>query len=259
MKLAGKLAIVLAVLMMCVTCAQAQKYVQPPKTDLSYDFSSEDKGNWVSLMADDWVCPDGIAINQITWWGSYWVAPAPISYTIYSDTMANAAPVGVVGFKIRVFANSGPTVSIPFDHPNYMGILGSWDVPLASAGEALDYTIIKQPSPLVTEDVYRYTVDLTKTQGGPFAQVKDQKYWLSVQAVFPSPTTQWGWHESIVHSGGYAVQAINPVEAPGWYIPCGGHDMAFRLGEVPEPASFAALAGGIGAFGFGLRRKRAKR
>jgi len=255
-RLAGKLGIVLLVLTLLASCAQAAKYAQGPKKDLSYDFSSEDKEDWVSVMADDWVCPDGVAISGITWWGSYWMPPAPSSFTIYSDTMSNAAPGGVVSFKIRVFANTAPTPSIPFDHPNYASVLGLWDVPYANVNEALDFTVVKQASPSVVEDVYKYSVDLTKTQAGMFAQIRDQKYWLSIQAMFPASNAQWGWHESDVHRWGYAVQAINPVQDPGWYIPCGGHDMAFELEAVPEPASLAALATGLGALGFGVRRLR---
>ncbi|MCX8052321.1 MAG: PEP-CTERM sorting domain-containing protein [Armatimonadetes bacterium] len=244
----------------------AIKYSQPPKTGLSYDFASEVTGNYAVGMADDWVCSDGIPIMGIRWWGSYWLAPAPGLCAPYSDGLKGASPGMVTHFVIGVFQNLAADAVVPFDRPNFLAPLAAWQVPIAQANETYAFTVQKFISPPVTEDVYSYYADLTQAQliygnQGPFSQQAGTKYWLCILAHHQDANRQWGWHEA---SGGpygsYAVQGYitSPTSQPGWYIPCGGHDMAFELIPVPEPGSLCVLAAGLlGTVGFvGVRRRR---
>jgi hypothetical protein len=241
----------------CATSAEAAKYTQPPKTDLSYDFASEQNDAWAAVMADDWICPDGSPIYGIRWWGSYWTPSAPKAFTIYSDNLKGAPAGGIDMFVVYVFPNVPGGGSIPFDHPDTTNTLGEWRFNAALANENPAFTVTKPTNPTVTEDVYSYYVDLTQVMGtGPFLQQQGQKYWLLIYADHDDVNKQWGWHESDVHRGDYALQAVEGKEELGWYMPCGGHDMAFEL-ILPEPGSICALAAGvIGLVGFAGRSRR---
>jgi hypothetical protein len=241
--------------------AHAGSVSQPPKTGLSYDFASEINGGWAVVMADDWVCPDGAPIYGIRWWGSYWTPPAPKAFTVYSDALNGAAAGGIDSFTIVVLPNVPAGGSMPFDHPdvNTSNALAGWQVGLAQANESPAFTVTKSTNPTVTEDVYSYYVDLTQVMGmpgGPFPQQQGTKYWLAIVANLDEPNKQWGWHEADGHWGGYALQAVLANTDVAWYVPCGGHDIAFEL-VIPEPGSLCALASGLtGLVGFVRRRRR---
>lgn len=235
------------------------KLTQPPNMNVSYDFASAQIGGFIMMTADDWVCPDGNPIVGIRWWGSYWQVPAMGQYSIYSDWWPNAPSGGISGFAIAVLNNVGPTIDMPFDHPdpNLGNAVVVWTIS-GNAGENYYGTVVKSTSPSITEDIYEYYADVSWL---PFSQVQGTKYWLSIVAMGLDGTAlkQWGWHEASAHYGSYAVQSAGISDQMAyWYVPCGGRDMSFELIAVPEPCSLLALASGlIGLAGcLGRSRKR---
>jgi hypothetical protein len=103
----------------------------------------------------------------------------------------------------------------------------------------------------LVEDVYQYYVNLNPNDW--FHQEKDKVYWLSIQAILPTSAKQWGWHEANGHWIDYSVQKWGESE---WYLACSGHDMAFELTSVPEPASLFALGAGLLSLGGMVLRGR---
>lgn len=246
--------LILVVLAQCAGVARVvddTKYIQPPKMDMGYDFSSEFKTGFI--MADDWLCADGNPVTDIHWWGSYWT-PMSSSYTIYSDARPNAQSGGIEGFGIGIFSDvaaNDPDNILGFSHPGEL--LASYLLE-GNCNETFYGTSVKQQG--ITEDVYEYSVNLLDTDLGAFDQEQGKIYWLSIMAYLPDESRQWGWHESNIHWNDYAVQATG-LDITDWYIPCGGHDMSFELTSVPEPGSFMALGSGlIGLIGFGVRRRK---
>jgi len=241
----GLMCLLLAVVVQCASLAgpiqDPVKYSQLPRmTANSWDYSSETKAAiqpplW-SLMADDWQCPDGRPVTDIHWWGSYWTPPG--AYTVYSDQLANAPLGGITGFNITIYDDVpvDPAKGIYYSRP---GAVKSYFTIPGPANETLYGTIDKGSG--LTEDVYQYYVNLDPQDY--FNQEKDKIYWLSIQAILPTNVKQWGWHEAIDHRYDYAVQQWG-VES-GWYVACTGHDMAFELTSVPEPASLASVLMGI--------------
>jgi len=263
-----------AIMLLLVCMAQAtvttvptgiEKYLQAPKVTGSYDFTSMINGNMAPVITlDDWVCPDGLPITDVHWWGSYWVTPSNGVPTPYSDSRPNAGP-GVEGFLVGIFPNlavgdaGNPNGFAVPDVENALW-LGQFD---GSCGETYVFTDVKNTK--ITEDVYCYGVNLADAtnilEGGTsFDQEQGQTYWLGIAALMDDSCREWGWHEACSITGAYAVQAtVTDTENIGWYIPCGGHDMAFELTTVPEPGSLVALGVGIsGLMGLVLRKRRSE-
>jgi hypothetical protein len=251
----------LVLLVQCACLAQSAKYTQDPKMEGGFSFASMIQTNWTAITADDWVCADGLEITGIRWWGSYWTPPSPGNYVPYSSWQSNASP-GVVRFKIDIYENEAAGGTMPFDHPGPTK-LAEWVFSVGNFSETKVQTVA---DPVVT-DIYEYYVTFTKADPGQispagFQQEQGKKYWLAIAADDDMPTAdtnrQWGWREAIGRHGSYAVQGIPLATSDPmpWYIPCGGHDMAFELSVVPEPGSLAALAAGlVGLTGIIIRRR----
>ena len=236
------------------------KYSQPPcQTWPSYDFSSELRldvsgaTKYQSIMADDWKCPDGRMITDIHWWGSYWSPYPGEGYGDYSDGRPNAASGGITSFNLAIYAD------VPVNDPNnphgysYPGTQ-LWNYSIQGIANETWAFDLKDGNGILKETVYRYDVILPEAKW--FPQDKDVIYWLSVQAVLPDDQSrQWGWHETTEKLNDLSVMRKNASET--WFIPCGGHDMAFELTTVPEPSSiFALLTGVTGIVGVAVRRRR---
>jgi len=265
--------VVFAALLLLALAAQAQvgvpsdvvKYSQAPKTTSSFDFTSMQNGDLNPMITmDDWVCPDGRPITDVEWWGSYWVTPSNGVPTPYSAWRPDGA-TGVDGFTIGIFPNLAVG---DLGNPNGFAIpdlnnalwLGDFE---GNAGETFAFS--DQKNVKITETVYSYGVNLADATdivvgGTSFQQVEGQTYWLLIAANMSDATRQWGWHEANSITGAYAVQAtLTDTEEIGWYIPCGGHDMAFQLTTVPEPGSLMALGVGLASLmGLISRRRRSE-
>ncbi len=250
LRIAVRLCAMASILALCVLSASAQGVViQPPNTGASYDFASEVKDAWQVATFDDWTCQTTDSIIGLRWWGSYWTPPATGTFSNYSDGLLNALPGGILGFDIFISANEPASGTTPYDHPASSEI-HHWWVPISSITETEAFTVTKMNG--IQQKIYEYYCDLTPMD--PLL-VPGQKYWLGIRADFHANDRQWGWHEADAHCGAYAVQSVTG-DFNSWYIPCGGHDMAFEF-VVPEFGSFAALATGLTSLvAFVGRRRR---
>lgn len=251
--------LVIALLLLAVQCTvfaqapSAVKYSQLPNTDWSYSFSSEIKAPvgaapfYISQMADDWKCNATGDVTDIHWWGSYWLPPTVPYYTDYSDGLPSALSGGITAFNISFWTDIPVGPGIPYSRPGQA--FRSFTVQ-GTASETEDFEISLGD---LTRKVYKYDYYLTAEQ--QFEQVKDTIYWVSIQAVLPDETKQWGWHETMGYK--YDMSVIQKNNSGYWYFPCGGHDMAFELTTVPEPSGILAMLSGLGGIvGFGFRRRK---
>ncbi|HUV05143.1 MAG TPA: PEP-CTERM sorting domain-containing protein [Armatimonadota bacterium] len=266
------IAVFLSLTIQCMAVAQQipppdwVKYSQlPNETWPSYDLSSEIKPGpalaapinqpgpiYESVMADDWVCPDGLPISDIHWWGSFWLPFPGEPYGDYSNARPNAAPGGIEGFNLKIYSDmpaNDPKNPFGFSFPDAV----LWDCSIQGQANETWAFDLKDNGGLLKESVYKYDTFLPEEKW--FAQEKGKIYWLSVQAILPDPTKQWGWHETTGIQNDIGVMMKGGSEF--WFIPCGGHDMAFDLTVVPEPSSILALLTGFtGLVSLRLRRRK---
>lgn len=236
--------------------ASADTISQQPKTGISYSFASDyDTGVFIGT-ADDFV-GNGQKMAAIKWWGSCWLTASPSSISVYSDGLYGAPATGITEFGISILGHSGPTATMPFDHPDFVAV-ADWRVPIAAVTQSPAFTVTKSTSPLVTEDVWQYSVDLSNplvNGASLFIPQAGTRYWMMISAFLDDGSRQWGWHEGDGHWGAYAVQTVQG-NGVGWYIPCGGHDMAFEITTVPEPGTMMAMASGLACLVGSTGRKR---
>lgn len=189
------------------------------------------------IRADNWRCPDGRAVTDIHWWGSY---------------LFNTQGTGnlVDQFEISIYANDAST-----NLPGQLMYREAFN--LSETGEQSYGTD-------ANGEVFQYTVYLED----PFEQTAGEIYWLSIVALTEGTKRwpMWGWHTAVNTDieellRGSAQTTKDPTLLDPTY---GGnvanpwqdaqYDMAFELTVIPEP-SFVALFG-LGIFAVWRRFRR---
>ena len=217
-----------------------------------YDWSSETQVP--SAVADDWVCENGMPINQITWWGSYYTpAIYPFNHSDnWSDpTIPNNTPPGtVIGFIISIYSDAGPSGAYSWNHPG--------DLLFSTTVEATEtlYGVATKPGGQ-QENVWEYNV-LLKPEDW-FDQELGTTYWLSIVAINSLgsstfiPSIEWGWHQTNLRFAEDAVQSgfNQNIE---WDLLV-DTEMAFELGTIPEPSTLTLIVSSLGLFGIFVRRR----
>jgi len=190
------------------------------------------------IRADNWICPNGLPVTDVHWWGSY---------------LFNLDDGDHVGqFEISIHAND-PVTNLP-------GTLLYREVfDLAEVNETLVGPDANG------EEVYEYTVYLET----PFEQTQGEIYWLDIIALTPNQKRwpMWGWHTAVqmevdemVRGSAQTTLDRDGPDDPTW----GGkqanpwqsaeYDMAFELTTIPEPSLLALF--GLGMFAAWRRFRR---
>ena len=230
------------------------KWSQMPRMDAyGYDFSSE--VSVPSLVADDFLCENGLPVIDVHWWGSYYDSgpawPYPNDDSFPDPTVVAAgtpvSPGWIAGFFIEFYTDipAGADPLMPWSHPGQL--LYEEFIDAAQFTEVY-YTTLDVIGG-VQHNVWQYNVDLPR----PFEQEIDNIYWLKIQAYLLEPEPiQWGWHEadSLWHDN--AVQM--GYGRPGMWELLADKDMAFELSVIPEPATMALVLGGV-LVGYVYRRR----
>ncbi len=238
----------------------------PDMGPYGYDFSSE--SSFFSMVADDFLCSNSLAVTDVHWWGSYYqpgaLYPYPNSDNLPDPTLATMEPVpGMLqGFFIEFYTDipAGTDPFMPWSHPGT--VLYEQFIPMTQVIE----TFYGQVEHLggVLENVWQYNVDLPT----PFNQDPDFEpqdidgdgtldgtvYWIKIQAAHYDPYIQWGWHEADTLWHDNAVQHWPPnANLPAWVL-LPNKDMAFELTFIPEPS--VLILAGFGVLALLLRRRR---
>lgn len=228
-----------------------------------YDWSSE---NLVpSAVADDWICENGMPINRIEWWGSYYFPstfPYKNSDNFPDPTLTTGTPPGTVtGFYIGIFDNAEQGQCFPWPMPGELLYLTY--VAIENANETL-YGVATKPGGQ-QENVWHYSVALDEF----FYQELGQKYWIAIMAVDGgswepnidgatfTPMVQWGWHQTdkLLHGWGEdAVQIWENLDSDCWDLLV-DTEMAFRLYTIPEPSTGMIILSSLGLLGVIVRKR----
>jgi len=197
-----------------------------------------------SILADDWLCMDGLPITDIHWWGSYLAfeenSPTPLidprhpdqfSFSMHLDVAADD-PANNFGYSFPGSQVNGALANLTDYTVNYFGTIDHGDF---------------------FEHIYQYNFLLPE----PWLQQMGQIYWLDISALYDpiAPTeTPWGWHQAITQFGDDAV--INVTFDPFWFPIDSDNkiNLAFELSTVPEPG--VMLLFGFGSVLWVFRRLR---
>lgn len=221
------------------------KWSQTPDMNDGHQFASEVKVP--SIVADDWICPDGRPVTDIHWWGGYWQPVDTGRYGHYSDGRPSLSTPGTLeSFTISIWSSVLAGGSEPYSRPGI--VLKNYSFGLAEAHEQYYGATVGG------KHVYQYYVDLPEDDW--FAQVLGTIYWLTIEATMSDPSVQWGWHESNEHRVSPAVQDFKDS---GWVQIRNNlyaNDMAFELTTIPEPAGLSVMAVGLGSMAAFLFRRR---
>jgi hypothetical protein len=241
-KLAFVLAAVLVLGLSAAGWAQSyvSKYLQAPDMESGWNLQSQ----WDSIdgepniiRADNWRCPNGLAVTDIHWWGSY----------LFNSRGSNP----VDQFEISIFANDAST-GLPGQllHREVFDLSAVNELPAGLDGHG--------------EEVYQYTAYLNT----PFEQTQGEIYWLSIVALTEGTTRwpMWGWHTAVNTNiedllQGSAQTTNDPTSTDPTFggntpNPWQGdrYDLAFELTTIPEPSIVALI--GLGLFAVWTRFRR---
>jgi len=192
-----------------------------------------------TILADDWICTNGLPITDIRWWGSYWFFDEDVS----SPVNTPQHPDAFIFFQYS---------DVPNDHMNEFGYSYPGDllnVDLASFG---DYTVTYFTTiahDTYFEHVYQYDFTLTL----PWSQQMNDIYWLGITALYSDPEVlmPWSWREAETPFNDAAV--IDFGDDPLWIPYDGITNLSFELATpVPEPG--AMLLFGFGIFSWFCKR-----
>jgi hypothetical protein len=241
----------------CQTKEPPAKWSQLPDMT-GYDWSSEYAiaTQNTSAVADDWLCENGLPINQVRWWGSYYqptVVPYKDSNNWIDPTMPSNVPIPMIlSFTIVIYDNAGPDTTYSWNHPG--NALFTDSILINNANETL-YGISTKPGGQ-QENVWQYDVSLNK----PFYQELGEVYWLSITAVTNQPAgipiIQWGWHQTDKLLYGFGADAVQEGYNPNlvWdLIP--DTEMSFELRTIPEPSAFGMIGASLVVLGMFFRKR----
>ncbi len=214
--------------------ARCKKWEQLPDMIAGTDKASWRKEEQLSdyiLRADDWIC-DGRPITDIHWWGSYmgWKSDEVGTITNPIPWPTNAH-YRLLGFDLSWHKDIGclPGAAIT-----------NIFVDIEDCYEVFYGTIDHNGT---FEHEYQYYVDLLDVDG-PWNEVKDEHYWLNIQAVFPQsfvpgndPIDGWGW---VTTPGIDQCPSAKSADGTNWVVAgteLEPFDLAFELTTTEIPAT----------------------
>ncbi|MEW6534415.1 MAG: PEP-CTERM sorting domain-containing protein [Candidatus Auribacterota bacterium] len=194
-----------------------------------------------NILADDFLCENGLDITDIHWWGSLigWQQDLPM------PDPALAPQPDFFDFSFHTDVPAGP--NSPYSHPG--GLLAT------DQASKVEYTVnyfgtIDHGG--IFEHVFQYNFDLHQY----WQQQQGQIYWLDISAIYAQqPMFTWGWHTAKTQWNDSAVM-LAPGTPQGWAPIDSGEprDLAFELSTVPEPG--AMILFGMGGFFWLVKRIR---
>jgi len=194
-----------------------------------------------NILADDWLCENGLPITDLHWWGSYlgWGADSAIpdlKLVQHPDMFIFSQHIDIPAGGQFPFSQPGPQIN------GAQAALGqyTWNY----------YGSIQHPSGM-WEHVFQYNYILPVN----WLQEQGQIYWLDISAIYNAGTQfPWGWHTSATQWNDSAVMNIPGIA--GWEPITYPEktDLAFEVSTVPEPG--ATMLFGFGAVCWFIRRLR---
>lgn len=194
-----------------------------------------------NILADDWLCENGLNITDIHWWGSYlgWQVNTPPEQLVI-----NVQHPDSFNFSQHLDIPAGG--QYPYSQPGAQ-INGA----SAAAGQyTWNYYGSIQTGAATWEHVFQYNFILPQE----WSQKQGMVYWLDISAVYNAGTQlPWGWHTSATQWNDSAVKNVvgggwEPITYPE------RTDLAFELSTVPEPG--AMMLFGLGVFSWFMRKLR---